>query len=188
MGATGQQTQSFNPFATSAVPIAPAILGPLEPNPAMAVRVPPPGGAVSAAMAAGVISTADPDDAKTEADLTEEYIALRDRKKEVADRHVDELAPLNDRMGAIEQLVLARLNASGVESVRTTKGTAFKKTTTRYNVADGEKLFQWIEANGRLDMVTRGIRQEAVREFAEETNSLPPGLDVFSQVVVQFRK
>lgn len=125
---------------------------------------------------------------KSDADLTGEYIALRDEKKVIASRHQDELAPINDRMARIEAVMLARLDRQEVQSVKTTKGTAFKKTSVSYSVGDPEVLFPWIEANGRTDMLAKSIRPDAMREYAEEHKSLPPGVEVFSRTVVQFRK
>jgi hypothetical protein len=129
-----------------------------------------------------------PEADKSDADLTGEYIALRDEKKVIASRHQDELAPINDRMARIEAVMLARLDRQEVQSVKTTKGTAFKKTQTSYSVGDPEVLFPWIEANGRSDMLARSIRPDAMREYAEEHKALPPGVEVFSRTVVQFRK
>jgi hypothetical protein len=129
-----------------------------------------------------------PEADKSDADLTGEYIALRDEKKVIASRHQDELAPINDRMARIEAVMLARLDRQEVQSVKTTKGTAFKKTSTSYSVGDPEVLFPWIEANGRTDMLTKAIRPDAMREYAEEHKALPPGVEVFSRTVVQFRK
>lgn len=173
-----------------------ARLGPLAPDPNHATRVPPPivptlASTMAPLPPAPVVSPGLATAAVTppnENDLTFEYIALRDRKKVVADQHADELKPLNDRMAEIEADMLARLGNAGVESLRTPSGTAFKKTTTRYNVEDGEVLVEWLQQNNRLDMMARSIKQDAIREFAEETNTLPPGIGVFSQVVVQFRK
>lgn len=158
-----------NPFAA---PPAPAV-----PSPFAAVGVPP-----------APARPVDPDDAKNNADLTEEYIALRDEKREIQSRHQDELAPLQDRMGQIEMKMLARLDREGVQSVKTTKGTAFKKTSTTYSIGDAEALFPWIEAMGRTDMLTKAIRPDAMREYAEQHGTLPPGVEATSRVVVQFRK
>ncbi len=163
-----------------------ARLGPLAPDPNHATRVPPPVVPTLASTMAPLPPA--PNAVPNENDLTFEYIALRDRKKVVADQHAEEMEPLNKRMAEIEQDMLARLGNAGVESLRTPSGTAFKKTTTRYNVEDGEVLVEWLKQNDRLDMMARSIKQEAIREFAEETNTLPPGIGVFSQVVVQFRK
>lgn len=150
--------------------------------------VPPPQPVLAPGMPPSAPTTLGPDAGKTEADLTEEYIGLRDAKKAMAERHANELAPISDRMGAIEQTMLARLDASGVQSLRTTMGTVFKKLTTRYSVGDPDKLFSWVEANGQLDMLARSIKQDAVRSYFEETGTLPPGVEVFSQFGVQFRK
>jgi hypothetical protein len=167
--------QPMGPALTNVVEGEFVVVPPPQPVLAPSAPVPPP-------------AHLGPDASKNEAELTAEYIELRNAKKSMAERQAEELAPYNDRMIAIEQTMLARLNASGVESVRTTEGTAFKKMTTRYNVEDAEKLFPWIEANGQTDMLARSVKQDAVREYFETTGHLPPGIGVFSQIGVQFRK
>lgn len=165
-----------NPFVTVAPPPPNPFTSPLSPA-VGALQVP-----------AAAPAPVNPDDSKNDAQLTEEYIALRDEKKAICSRHADELAPLSDRMAAIEATMLARLDAQGVQSVKTTKGTAFKKTSTSFSVGDPDALFPWIEANGRTDMLSRSIRPDAMREYAEQHGTLPPGVEVFAKTVVQFRK
>jgi hypothetical protein len=153
------------------------------PNPFLApVELAPP-----ALQPVDVEQPSDPDAIKTPAELTIEYIDLRNAKKRLLDEQAEALRPFNDRMATIEAKMLARLDAAGVESMRTANGTAFKKVSTSYTVNDPEALFSWIEANGRLDMVARSIKQDTMREFAEEHKTLPPGVDTFARVAVQFR-
>ena len=162
-----------------------SVPNPFAPPPVAAVPLPF-GGAMGAPTAPA--RPVDPDDTKTNADLTEEYINLRDEKREIQERHKEELEPLQARMNQIEAKMLARLDREGVQSVKTTKGTAFKKTSTTYKIGDAEVLFPWIEANGRTDMLAKSIRPDAMREYAEEHKTLPPGVEATSFTVVQFRK
>jgi hypothetical protein len=131
----------------------------------------------------------DPDSGYTEAELIEQYIKLRDEKKRREAKHKEEMeAQFDRRMDEIEQKVKARLDAGNMTSFKTPEGTAFKKTVTRYSVGDGDEFFTWVENNNRSDMLIKNIRQEPVRDYYEQFNALPPGIAVYSEVVVQFRK
>jgi hypothetical protein len=131
----------------------------------------------------------DPDAQKTEAQLTGEYIALRDEQKRREAAHKEAMeAQFSRRMDEIEGKMLQRLNNGNMTQVKTTEGTAFKKTNTRYSVGNPDELFAWIEANGQTDMLKRDIRQAAVADYLEEHKALPPGIATYSEVVVQFRK
>jgi hypothetical protein len=131
----------------------------------------------------------DHDALKTEADLTGEYIALRDEAKRQEMQHKENMeARYSRRMDEIERKMLARLDKGGVKSFKTDLGTAFKKISTRYSVGDADELFAWIEANGQQQMLKKDIRQDPIRDYLEEHQSLPPGVKVYSEVVVQFRK
>lgn len=131
----------------------------------------------------------DPDAQHTEAELIEQYIQLRDEKKRREAAHKEAMAAqFDERMDQIEQKVKARLDAGNMTAFKTPAGTAFTKTVTRYSVGDGLEFFNWVEQTGNTDMLKKDVRQDPVRDFFEKHNELPPGIAVYSEVVVQFRK
>jgi hypothetical protein len=143
----------------------------------------------SAATGALAPNSDDPDAKFTEAELIEQYIKLRDEKKRREAKHKEEMeAQFDKRMDEIETKVKARLDAGNMTSFKTPEGTAFKKTNTRYSVGDGEAFFTWVEQHGRSDMLKKDVRQDPVREYVEQHNEAPPGIAVYSEVVVQFRR
>jgi hypothetical protein len=137
---------------------------------------------------AQVAGTPDPDAGKNEADLTAEYIALRNQKGELAAKAKADLEPVERRMDEIEAKMLARLNAGGVESFKTTAGTAFKKLSTKFSINEPEQFLTWVEQWGQQQLLKRDVRQSEVAEFLAENGYVPPGIKVFSEFVVQFRK
>jgi len=46
------------------------------------------------------------------------YVRIRDQKKELTDRHKQELAPFNEKLGKLEAGLLSILSANGSESLR----------------------------------------------------------------------
>jgi hypothetical protein len=138
--------------------------------------------------AAQPIDYTDTDIGKTEADLVEEYITLRNTKGEVNEQAKAQLDPINKRMDEIERKMLARLANGGVDSLRTSAGTAFKKLSTKFSVENPEQLMAWVESTSNQQLLKRDVRQDEVREFMDTNGYVPPGVKVFSEFVVQFRK
>lgn len=66
------------------------------------------------------------------------YVELRDEVKAIGERHAAELAPYTEQMDRIEAWLLANLNQDGVDSYKTSAGTAYKSTTTSVKLADRE--------------------------------------------------
>lgn len=133
--------------------------------------------------------TADRDlqDMVTNDVVVEKYVALRNKKKEIAERHKQEMAPFNDAMEQLEIFMLDRLNRTGTESVRTAMGTAFKVTQTSYKVEDPGTLRPWLEANDAGDLLETRISKTALNDWLDAGKPLPPGVGVSQFVQVQFR-
>lgn len=124
----------------------------------------------------------------TLAQLTEKYIALRNRKKEIEERHKDELRPFNEAMDQIELLALDYLNQQSVSSLKTDGGTCFKVARRSYKISDAESFLNWVENNGRSDMLEKRPAKSVIDEYVESGEALPPGLEVRTDIAVQFRK
>lgn len=186
-----------NPLLPSIAP-APAPAAPM-PNPLMGAPVAAPAPVavaqpaplnplMGAPVATQAAAPVDPLMALNEGQLAQRYIELRDRVKAETEAFNNGINVFKDEMSRIESLSLARLNAGGVDSFRTGHGTVFKKLTTRYSVDDPETFKAWVMAQGNVDMFPSSVKQESVRAYIEEHNAVPPGLKVFSEWGVQFRK
>lgn len=111
------------------------------------------------------------------------YVELRDEKTRLAAEHAAVLKPLSDKMGTIEQWLLAHCNQTGVEAVRTEHGTAYKSTVMGATVEDwGTLLSTTVGAALRraLDLIEQGQpEQEVIDAFtaAPEFNFLIRGVN-----------
>lgn len=101
------------------------------------------------------------------------YVALRDEMKVIAERHAAELAPLQEQMDRIEAWLLANLNQDGVDSYKTSAGTAYKTVAMSCSVADKlaftNTIFQTVAQNirGQLPIGDREWAPEAVDMIAQ---------------------
>jgi hypothetical protein len=128
------------------------------------------------------------DPATTMAVMVDKYRQLRDKKKEISDRHTAELAPLNEVIGQLYVAILDALNRAGADSIKTPAGTAYKSIRRSYTVKDPAQFREWLEQMHRFDLLTNAVSKEAIDKYVEEGNNLPPGLGVSSEVTLGVRK
>lgn len=121
-------------------------------------------------------------------ELVGAYIKLRAMKKDMQATHKEELAPINEKMDLIEAGLLNTLNDTGVESMRTGVGTAYKVTKTKASVQDREIFFKYVFENGLQHMLSSAVSDPAVVAFIESTGEAPPGVGIATSVSVNIRK
>lgn len=146
--------------------------------PAPAPAVPPP--APGPAPAQTPMTTLDA--------LVDKYRRLRDRKKEIAERHRGELAPFNEALDQLGAMLLDALNRAGAESTRTKSGTVFKSTRSSYTVKDPAQFREWLEQNHRFDLLETRVSKDSIEEFLKTAGQLPPGIGISSEITVNVRK
>ena len=92
-------------------------------------------------------------------------------------------------MGKIENDMLRRLNDRGTDSSTVRGiGVAFKKTRTYCSVADWDIFFKYVQDHNAWHMITHAASKDAVAEFKEAHNDLPPGLDWTETIAVSFNR
>lgn len=125
----------------------------------------------------------------TDAELIKKYIELRDRKEALEKEQKLAVAKFTSAMETIADVMSARLLAEGQESVRTEFGTAFRQETLSTKVADREALFHYVREHDAYDLLTAAVSKEAVKEFLETSNGLPPpGVEITTIHKTLFRR
>ncbi len=118
----------------------------------------------------------------------EKYIAMRDKKTGIKDRHKEELAPVLLVMDRLEAWLLQHLNTTGAKSVATTKGTAFKKERVSVTVKDQAAFMEFAVDNDELGLLDIRASKLAIEEFLEANGELPPGTSIVRETVAQIRR
>lgn len=121
-------------------------------------------------------------------ELVKLYIGLRDRRTKRKAAYEEDDAPDEAKMEKIEGILLHRMLESGQESVRTAAGTAYKTTKVYSSVADWDALIEFVKRNEAWEMLTRGVNKTAVEQFKAANDDLPPGVNLRTEVVVNFRR
>lgn len=120
--------------------------------------------------------------------LVEKYIAARDKKQAIMNEAKERCAKIDGVLDKIEGILLAAFDETGLESVKTASGTAYKQTRNAYSVADWDNVLAFIRENEMWHMLERRVAKSAVDAYREETDALPPGLDARSEVVINIRR
>jgi len=78
-------------------------------------------------------------------DVIKQYINLRDRKAELAKKQAEELAPLSEAMGNIENYLMHTMNTMGVDQLKCADiGTAFKARATSCQMQDAAAFKEFV--------------------------------------------
>jgi hypothetical protein len=117
-----------------------------------------------------------------------QYIALRDRVKQLKEKHNAELKPYQEAMELLEGALLTNLNASNQESSKTKAGTAFITTERSATIADGASFRRYVIGGSLWDMVDWRANRTEVAKLVTETGSPPPGVNYAVRRTVQVRR
>jgi hypothetical protein len=120
--------------------------------------------------------------------MIENYVKLRDRKKEVEARHKVELEPYNKLLDELEGWMLEALNDAGLQAMNSPHGTAYKSVRTSSKVTDWAAALAFIRANEAWDLLEARVSKLAAQAIIEETNHPIPGVDTSSEVVINVRR
>jgi hypothetical protein len=121
--------------------------------------------------------TAPPKEAVAEFEKrTGQYVAVRDKIREITARHEEELKPFVDIQNALTAWFTAKLDTVGAKSVKTDKGTVYQSTRYSASLSDPKAFMDYVIDNKSWDLLDRKANSTAVRDFIEQHKSEPPGV------------
>lgn len=120
--------------------------------------------------------------------LAGKYVALRDKVREIKEKHKQELAPFGEALDKLEVYLLDYLNSAGATSVRTSAGTITKSHRDSASIADMEAFWTFVVTQGDFDLCDRKANVTAVRDFIEKNNAPVPGVNFSSQQTISVRR
>ena len=119
--------------------------------------------------------------------LCQAYRNIRDQKAQLKREFDEKERELKGHLTAIENVLLAHLNATGSESVRTEAGTFFKTEVIRPAIADDATFWAFMKSNDAMDALERRVKAQFVKDYMEENGAPPPGLNVHREYAVRVR-
>lgn len=120
--------------------------------------------------------------------LVKAYIQLRDRRSKRKAAFDNDDATDKSHQEKIEVLLLKRFMENGIESVRTTAGTAYKSIRSSASVASWDDFFGFVQEHQAWSLLEHRASKTAVEEHKEVTGALPPGLNWREEVVINVRR
>jgi hypothetical protein len=120
--------------------------------------------------------------------LVGQFIAMRDRIKEMEEWHELQLQPFKVAKEKIAGVLLQFLDDTGQESARTSEGTVSVTHRSTASLSDPDAFMNYVVAHKAFELMDRRANSTACREFAEENGSLPPGVRLNSIRTVGVRK
>ena len=121
-------------------------------------------------------------------ELVEKYIELRDTKSKMSSDYKAKVAVLDKVLDKIEAELLSQFGDLGMESVRTKSGTAYKSTRTSATVADWDYTLDFIQKHELWNMLERRVSKQAVEQYKEEHDDLPPGINWREEITINVRR
>jgi hypothetical protein len=120
-------------------------------------------------------------------ELVEKYIALRNKKRELKSAYEEQVAGIDGTLDKIEAKLLQVFDQTGMESVRTDFGTAYKSTRSSASVADRDLFMDHVKRHGDWQLLEVRCSKQAVEQFKDVNGDLPPGVNLRSEIVINVR-
>lgn len=121
--------------------------------------------------------------------LVDRYVKLRDAKKKLQDQTKEKVAVIDGVMDQIEAILLKQFNEDGLESIRTSAGTAFKDPRTFASVKDWDAFLGFVREKGLWQFLKHDVVKTAVEEYKEANDdALPPGVDWREEITIKVRR
>lgn len=121
-------------------------------------------------------------------ELVEKYISLRDKKQTIKAEYDAKVAEVDTVLDKIEAVLLKTFNETGMESVKTQFGTAYKSLRTSATVADWDAFFAYVKTNEAYELVEKRCSKAAVEQYKAANDDLPPGINWREEQVVNFKR
>jgi len=127
--------------------------------------------------------------ALNKSEVVETYIKLRDRRAKRKTAY--ELEDIADKASQekIEAYLLRDFQETGVDSIKTSAGTAYKSSRTSATVADWDSFFQgYVVPNQAWEMLEHRVSKDAVSQYKAANEDLPPGINWSETITVNVRR
>ena len=114
----------------------------------------------------------------------EELYDLRVRKEELT----SQLSEVNKSIDSLEYGLIELLEEAGLDKARSNHGTATLKVELYPQIKDHETFVKWCVDNGKTDMLQKRVSTTSFKEYFNQNNMYPDGVDAYNKKSISFRK
>lgn len=121
--------------------------------------------------------------------LVKAYLKIRDERKKLSQEFDEKDNLLKEKAAKLEAVMLATLNNTGADSLKTPAGTFYKQEEIIPSGSDWGAFFAWVKEYDAFDALERRIKKTFVKDhMAQHNGAPPPGVSVFREWVVRVRR
>ena len=116
------------------------------------------------------------------------YISYRNEKESLESDTKAKVKIIKENMAKLEAWLKEKADKDGVDSLKTSSGTAFLTTTDFARVEDWDAILGFIKDNDAYDLLEKRVSKTAVRGYIEANKSVPSGVNYGTRIDVNVRK
>jgi hypothetical protein len=123
----------------------------------------------------------------TPGEMVQAYLQLRNKKDAIKGEAEQKTKLIDAALDKLETAMQKQMEALGVNSLKSEHGTVFVTTTDYASVADWDAVLDFIQ-KGHFNLLNKAVNKIAVREYIEQTKTVPPGVNYGTKVGLNVRK
>ena len=116
------------------------------------------------------------------------YIGYRNEKESLESDTKAKVKIIKENMAKLEAWLKEKADKDGVDSFKTSSGTAFLTTTDFARVEDWDATLGFIKENDAYDLLEKRVSKTAVRGYIEANKAVPSGINYGTRIDVNVRK
>jgi len=121
-------------------------------------------------------------------ELVADFIEIRRAREKLKSQYESEDEDLKNAMEEIKAALLTICNDASVNGLKTTSGTVTRQVKERFFCTDWDEFKKFIETEGSIDLLERRISQKNFKEFMNDRESLPVGINAMREYDIIVRK
>lgn len=110
------------------------------------------------------------------------------KHKNLKDDLNSQLRDVNGEIAELEKKLIAEMTESNLQSIKTANGTASIKIRVVPQINDKQAFYIYAVENRRFDFLQSRLSPAPIMEMFEQFNSLPAGIDLFTQTTINIRR
>jgi len=118
----------------------------------------------------------------------ERYVELRDYLSIETKKYNELEANIKGELEKISMWLRDQGDALGVDSFKTSHGTAFRSVKTSYRVGAWDDFIEWVKNTDNFQCLEKRAAKLAVKEIHDVTGMIPPGLEYSAEVEFSVRR
>lgn len=109
---------------------------------------------------------------------TEQYIAIRDRRRALKKAYEEADKPLSEGENLLSAAIMRFFDENGIEQARTSSGTVFTTVRTTASLSDPDAFMKHVIETNAFELLDRKANATAVKDYVKEKGELPPGCNL----------